>query len=125
MVTVWVPDEEVMMQVESPCPLDELLAIIGGKWKVIILWHLQEGMMRFSELRKKMPGITQKMLTQQLRDLEHQQMVIRKVYAEVPPRVEYQLTEKGKQIKPLLHQMQLWSTQNLAAESVLDQAPFH
>jgi DNA-binding HxlR family transcriptional regulator len=116
MVPIQVPDEEVMMQVESPCPLDELLAIIGGKWKVIILWHLQEGMMRFSELRKKMPGVTQKMLTQQLRDLEHQEMIIRKVYAEVPPRVEYQLTEKGKQIKPLLHQMQLWSTQNLATQ---------
>ncbi len=102
------------MQVESPCPLDELLTIISGKWKVIILWHLQEGMMRFSELRKRMPGISQKMLTQQLRELEQQGMVLRQVYAEVPPRVEYVLTERGREIRPLLQQMQQWSKTHLS-----------
>jgi DNA-binding HxlR family transcriptional regulator len=113
MVTVQIPIEEELMQVESPCPLDELLTIISGKWKIIILWHLQEGMMRFSELRKRMPSITQKMLTQQLRELEQQDMVLRKVYAEVPPRVEYQLTAKGREIRPLLQQMQQWSKKHL------------
>ena len=98
---------------ESPCPLEELLDLLGGKWKVIILWHLQEGMLRFSELRKRMPSITQKMLTQQLRELEQKEMVLRKVYAEVPPRVEYQLTPKGKLIRPLLQEMHQWSKKHL------------
>ena len=98
---------------ENPCPLEELLDLLGGKWKVIILWHLQEGMLRFSELRKRMPSITQKMLTQQLRELEQKEMVLRKVYAEVPPRVEYQLTPKGKLIRPLLQEMHQWSKKHL------------
>ncbi|MFO0813554.1 MAG: helix-turn-helix domain-containing protein [Gemmatales bacterium] len=97
----------------SPCPLETLLAIIGGKWKAVILWHLQSGSLRFSQLRRTMPGVTQKMLTQQLRELETQGMINRKVYAEVPPRVEYSLTPLGKKCKPLLKKMHDWSAVNL------------
>lgn len=104
-----------MSAVFSPCPLETLLTIIGGKWKAIILWHLQAGSLRFSQLRKTMPGITQKMLTQQLRELESQGMISRKVYAEVPPRVEYSLTSLGKKCKPLLKKMHDWSAENLIA----------
>jgi DNA-binding HxlR family transcriptional regulator len=79
------------------------LAVIGGKWKPLILWHLRDvATLRFSALRRTMPVITQKMLTQQLRELESDGLITRTVYAEVPPRVEYGLTESGKDIIPIL-----------------------
>ena len=83
--------------------------LIGGKWKSLILWHLsQKGILRFNELRKLIPHITQKMLTQQLRELEVDQLVERKVYPQVPPKVEYSLTEFGKSLLPVLCTLCEW-----------------
>jgi len=85
------------------------LDIIGGKWKPLIIWHLGEKTLRFSELKRALPNITQKMLTQQLRALEEDQLVNRFVYAEVPPKVEYSLTEKGKTLLPVLSTLCEWA----------------
>ncbi|MDF2671687.1 MAG: HxlR family transcriptional regulator [Paenibacillus sp.] len=94
---------------EINCEKELTLAVIGGKWKMIILWHLGlTGTKRFSELKKLIPSITQKMLTNQLRELEDDQLVVRKVFAEVPPRVEYTLTEYGLSIIPVLQIMYDW-----------------
>lgn len=94
---------------EINCEKELTLAVIGGKWKLIILWHLGlEGTKRFSELRKLIPGITQKMLTNQLRELEEDKLVMRKVYPEVPPRVEYSMTEYGESLMPVLRSMYDW-----------------
>lgn len=94
---------------EINCEKELTLAVIGGKWKLIILWHLGlEGTKRFSELKKMIPHITQKMLTNQLRELEEDLLVERKVYAEVPPRVEYTLTAYGESLMPVLRMMYDW-----------------
>lgn len=91
------------------CEKELTLAVIGGKWKLIILWHLGlEGTKRFSELKKLIPHITQKMLTNQLRELEEDQLVFRKVYPVVPPHVEYTLTEHGESLIPVLKMMYNW-----------------
>jgi len=84
------------------------LDLIGGKWKALIVWHLGENTLRFSDLKRTMPGITQKMLTQQLRELERDGLVHRFVYAEVPPKVEYSLTEAGKTLLPFLTSLYQW-----------------
>ncbi|WP_144939225.1 helix-turn-helix domain-containing protein [Paenibacillus sp. 32O-W] len=94
---------------EINCDKELTLAVIGGKWKLIILWHLGlEGTKRFGEMKKLIPNITQKMLTNQLRELEEDQLVIRRVYPEVPPRVEYSLTEYGESLMPVLRMMYDW-----------------
>ncbi len=97
---------------EFNCPVELTLSIIGGKWKILILWHLREETKRFGALKRKIPKITQKMLTQQLRELESDGLVLRKVYAVVPPKVEYSLTEKGRQLRPILDAMQTWGKQH-------------
>jgi DNA-binding HxlR family transcriptional regulator len=81
---------------------------IGGKWKGVILGYLLGGTMRFGELKRRLPEVTQRMLTTQLRELEAHGIVERKVYAEVPPRVEYSLTEFGRTLEPILVQMKSW-----------------
>lgn len=93
------------------------LRVIGGKWKPLILWHLNEKPVRFGELMRKMPGITQKMLTQQLRELEDDGLVIRKLYPEVPPRVEYSLSDYGKTLGPVLQAMSDWGRKHVIAQS--------
>ena len=94
---------------EYYCTIELTLNVIGGKWKSIILFHLgNEGTKRFGELKQKMPNITQKMLTQQLRELEHDGLVYRRVYAEVPPKVEYSLTEFGRTIMPVMENLCRW-----------------
>lgn len=94
---------------EYHCTVELTLNIIGGKWKPVILYHLDNsGILRFGELKKAMPNITQKMLTQQLRELEHDGLVHRQVYAEVPPKVEYSLTEFGLTILPVLQSLSQW-----------------
>ncbi|GIO86111.1 HTH-type transcriptional activator HxlR [Paenibacillus faecis] len=94
---------------EINCEKELTLAVIGGKWKLIILWHLgHEGTKRFGELNKLIPHITKKMLTNQLRELEDDQLISRKVYSEVPPRVEYSLTEYGISLMPVLQMMYEW-----------------
>ena len=92
------------------CPVVATLDMIGGKYKALILWHLVDGTRRFGELRRLIPQATQKMLTQQLRELEENNLVIRTVYPIVPPKVEYQLSELGKSIKPILDAMREWGT---------------
>jgi DNA-binding HxlR family transcriptional regulator len=91
------------------CTVELTLDIIGGKWKPLILWHLGiGGTKRFSEVKKSLPGITQKMLTQQLRELEADGMISRKIYAQVPPKVEYTLTDEGQSLMPILDTMCRW-----------------
>jgi DNA-binding HxlR family transcriptional regulator len=84
------------------------LDVIGGKWKSVILWHLKLDAKRYSELRKLIPGVTARMLTNQLRELEQDDVIKRTVFAEVPPRVEYALTETGKSLRPLLDALGQW-----------------
>lgn len=90
------------------CPVEQTLSLIGGKWKGIILYHLIDGKKRFGELKKFMPNITQKMLTKQLRELESDELVHRKVYKVVPPKVEYSLTTQGKSLTPIILSLEKW-----------------
>ncbi|MDX2127934.1 MAG: helix-turn-helix domain-containing protein [Chloroherpetonaceae bacterium] len=90
------------------CPVDVTMEVIGGKWKLKILYHLKSGVKRFGELKRQISGITQKMLTQQLRELESDKVIERKVYAEVPPKVEYTLTKLGQSLSPVVHEMAKW-----------------
>ena len=90
------------------CPVITAIDVIGGKWKVIILYQLRGHTLRFGELKKIIPNITQKMLTQQLRELEKDKLVNRKVYAEVPPKVEYTSTELAEKLNPVLDQLCAW-----------------
>lgn len=95
------------------CRVEDALGILVGKWKPIILLHLlQNGTNRFSELKRSLPGITQKMLTQQLRELEEEDIITRKVYPQVPPKVEYSITEYGKSLEPILDAMHEWGTKH-------------
>ena len=90
------------------CPVETTLTLIGDKWKVLILRDLLTGTKRFGELKKSIGNVSQKVLTAQLRDMEESGLIHRKVYAEVPPRVEYSLTELGLSLKPILDAMQNW-----------------
>lgn len=100
------------MKKEMPlCPVEATLSIIGDKWKILILRDLIEGTKRFGELKKSIGSISQKVLTQQLRDMEEDGLINRKAYAEIPPRVEYSLTETGNSLKPILDSMFLWGQQ--------------
>jgi DNA-binding HxlR family transcriptional regulator len=90
------------------CPVTTTLNVIGGKWKPLILWTISEQTVRFGELRNAIPGITQKMLTQQLRELEADGIIDRKVYPVVPPKVEYRITEYGQSLNTILNAMADW-----------------
>lgn len=99
----------VSQEKELPaCPVETTLTLIGDKWKVLILRDLMPGTKRFGELKKSIGHVSQKVLTAQLRDMEASGLVSRKVYAEVPPRVEYSLTELGCSLKPILDAMWMW-----------------
>jgi len=103
---------EVIMGIKPElCKVDEALGILVGKWKPIILLHLfTEGTQRFSELKRLMPGITQKMLTKQLRELEDEDIINRVIYPQVPPKVEYSISDYGKSLQPILAIMHEWGT---------------
>lgn len=90
------------------CPVEATLELIGGKYKPVILWHLTQETLRFSELRKRIPRATPKMLTQHLRELEADGLIIRTVYPTVPPRVEYTLSDFGRTVTPVLRAMCDW-----------------
>ncbi|MCZ8534594.1 winged helix-turn-helix transcriptional regulator [Psychrobacillus psychrodurans] len=93
------------------CKVDDALGILVGKWKpIILLILLQEGTKRFSDLKRRVPGITQKMLTKQLRELEEEDIITRNVYAQVPPKVEYSISEYGRSLEPILVAMHEWGT---------------
>ncbi len=96
---------------EYQCSMELTLDLIGGKWKSLILWHLAENTLRFSELRKTLPQVTQKMLTQQLRELEDCGLVKRFIYTQVPPKVEYSLTDAGRSLLPILSSLCQWGVE--------------
>lgn len=96
-------------QAYTNCPVEAALDLIGGKWKSIILFRILEETRRFNELRRLMPGLTQRMLTNQLRELERDGLIQRKVYAEVPPKVEYSMTAFGKTLGPVLITLKQWA----------------
>jgi DNA-binding HxlR family transcriptional regulator len=107
------------------CGIDAALDVVSGKWKGLILWELEaHSVRRFAELRRGLPGVSEKMLTQHLRELEEDGLVHRKVYAEVPPRVEYSLTEHGHTLNQALSQLGAWGTARMRREglAVLDVA---
>ena len=96
------------MEITENCPVETTLNMIGGKYKALILWHLSDGTLRFSELRKAIHNATPKMLTQQLRELEADELIHREVYPVIPPKVEYSLTDLGKSLLPILVAMRDW-----------------
>ncbi|MEM8642891.1 MAG: helix-turn-helix domain-containing protein [Cyanobacteria bacterium P01_G01_bin.54] len=100
------------------CPVEATLAVIGGKWKVMILYHLlDDGVHRFAELRRKIPGISERMLTQQLRELEADGVVHREVYAQVPPKVEYSITAYGETLRPVSEALCRWGVKHMERHS--------
>ncbi len=100
---------------KAHCPVDYAFQRIGGKYKGRILWVLRDGLLRYGELNRAIVGITPKMLTQTLKELEADELITRKVYSEVPPKVEYSLTETGKELIPFISQMRSWGEKQIAA----------
>jgi len=94
------------------CPVEAALEQIAGKWKGLIIYHLMGGTLRFNELGRRVGGVTQRSLTKQLRELEGDGIVHRKVYAEVPPRVEYSLTQKGQKLHDVISALHAWGQQH-------------
>ena len=105
------------MEAKATCPVETTLELIGGKYKSLILWHLSAGKLRFSELRKRISSATPKMLTQQLRELEKNQLVHREVYPVIPPKVEYSLTETGRSLMPVLVAIRDWGADYLLSKN--------
>ena len=99
------------------CPAEHTLEVIGGRWKVPILYHLASRPMRFSELRRTLAAVTQKMLIRQLREMERDGIVSRKVYPQVPPKVQYSLTNAGRSLLPVVESMCRWGEKNAPRES--------
>ena len=106
------------MEVTDRCPVEATLGLIGGKYKALILWHLSEKTLRFSELKKFISGATAKMLTQQLRELEAHDLIHREVFPIIPPKVEYSLTELGRSLLPILVAMRDWGTSYLKSKNL-------
>ena len=102
---------------ESICPVETTLSLIGGKYKALILWHLSGGPLRFSQLQKAVTA-TPRMLTLQLRELESDGLVTRTVYPEVPPRVEYAMTDLGRSLMPILTAIRDWGTEYLREQDI-------
>lgn len=100
----------------AQCAVDYAFQRIGGKYKGRILWILRDGILRYGELKRAVVGITPKMLTQTLKELEADQLIGRKVYLEVPPKVEYSLTETGKELIPFISQLRSWGEKKIAAK---------
>ena len=109
-----------IVKASYPCMLTLAMDLVGGKWKMVILWQLRNGTERFSELKRRLGGITQKMLTQQLRELEEMKIINRKVYAVVPPKVEYSLAEEGQKLIPALEALCQWSISYAASHGIVE-----
>ena len=105
------------------CPVEVSLDKIGGKWKPLILWHLRPKIRRFGELKRLIPTITEKMLTEKLRELESDGLVHREVYRVVPPRVEYSLTSYGQSLKPILEQLCDWGKRHSRKHGIRIESP--
>ena len=114
--------KKIPVRVHS-CPIETCLELLSGKWKPRILWHIhQNEVLRFGALRKKLPGITAKMLTQQLRELENDGLIHREVYPVVPPKVEYSYSEFGQSLRPVLDRIAAWGVEhNGMIVSLLDE----
>lgn len=95
------------------CSVEAAISLIDGKWKCVILFHLLGGTQRFNELRRHVPGATPRTLTNQLREMEADGLIVRKVYAEVPPKVEYSISELGQSLTPILHALKAWGDANM------------
>lgn len=95
------------------CPVEGVLSLIDGKWKGVILFHLLDGTLRFNEIRRKVPNVTQRMLTNQLRELEADGLVVRTIYAQVPPKVEYSLSPLGESLEPVITALKAWGDAHL------------
>jgi DNA-binding HxlR family transcriptional regulator len=102
--------------ITDKCPMRRVQKLIAGKWKLMLLWHLGEQKRRFNELRRLAPEVSQRVLTQQLRDLERDGLVHREIYREIPPKVEYSLTPKGRSLLPLLGELCKWGNTHLTAQ---------
>ena len=105
------------------CGIDAAMDVVGGKWKVLVLWALDERPHRFGELRRALPGVTEKVLASHLRELEHDGIVLRRDFAEVPPRVEYSLTDLGRSLNAALEPLGRWGREHVLRESSRDGAP--
>ena len=103
---------------EPICPVETTLDLIGGKYKALILWHLSSGTLRFNQLQKMLRSITPRVLTHQLRELEDQSLITRKVYPVVPPKVEYSMTELGRSLMPILSEMRDWGAKYLRTKNI-------
>jgi DNA-binding HxlR family transcriptional regulator len=110
-----IPSETAMPRIRhhtgacSPgCAVEATLRFIDGKWKGVILYHLLEGTLRFSEIRRRLTSVTQRMLTNQLREMEADGLITRTIYAEIPPKVEYSLTERGRSLEPVIRALKTW-----------------
>lgn len=97
----------------SSCPIEKTLHLIVGKWKTIILWHLSSGTKRYGALKKLIPLVSEKMLIQSLRELEKDELVLRRAHPEIPPRVEYTLSKRGKSLAPLICALNTWGRKHL------------
>lgn len=107
---------------EYQCEMELTLSLIGGKWKALILWHIAEKTVRFNALRRELHGVTQKMLTQQLRELEADGLLNRTVYPVVPPKVEYTLTERAKKLLPVLALLCAWGEEYAVENARMEKA---
>lgn len=97
----------------TQCPVTATLELIGGKWKTLILYSLTSGTRRFGEIAVRIPDISRKVLTEQLKDLETSGLILREQYKEIPPRVEYSLTDLGRSLSPVLREMETWGMENV------------
>ena len=95
------------------CSVTATLELIGGKWKTIILYCLSSSTKRFGEIAVRIPNISRKVLTEQLKELENDGLILREHYKEIPPRVEYSLTDLGKSLSPVFHELEIWGTENV------------
>lgn len=95
------------------CAVEATLSLIDGKWKGVVLYHLMSGTLRFNEIRRKLPNVTQRMLTNQLRELEADGLITRTVFAQVPPRVDYDLSERGRTLEPVILALKVWGDANM------------
>lgn len=95
------------------CAVEATLGLIDGKWKGVVLYHLLEGTLRFGEIRRRLPSCTQRMLTNQLRELEADGLIVRTVYPEVPPKVEYSLSPRGRSLEPVIAALKAWGDANV------------
>ena len=113
-------NEKVTIMVKSAkkinCPVTASIELIGGKWKTLILYSLLSGKRRFGEIAVRIPDISRKVLTEQLKELESDGLILREQYKEIPPRVEYSLTELGKSLSPVFRELEIWGTENLLSK---------